>query len=566
VVSLTKFTPKISKFEMESVYARSMINKPSLTSKQTPCSISKHSLSSPFTMVKSIVDWNRCKAVFVVGQTSLEMCFRHNPMLFFGLCLFVGVWFAVSSITIVSACVLLATGAVLFASRGRYFIALLLVIASFFSTRERIVIPSTQIACQGVLVGEVMDRQIVTIHGSTLWKLQLYAREVRGNEGKLLAKGVTITVYAAVPCPLVGGRIYRINGFYFVDDAAQMHFRPVWNSCRDEGWTLSFVEWRVSFRRLLERIFIHLFPDQHVRSVGGALTFGLQKDFQFQCLMHRAGVEHVLAISGFHFGLVAALTLLCIQGIQPTWRACFAMVFLTAYLLIVGPLPSVVRSWWAAILALLSMFVGKKSTGLNGYGLGLTGASIIDPMSLMQMGCQLSFLATGAILLYSTYFQGLSDTVVSRKRKEEVVAFSWTDQVLTLILHRIFPAFSILIPVWCVLLPFQMAFMQDMSLFGMFYNLCIPLLFSLAMPCIILAVCFYSLPIIPHIFAYLGSLPLSCGMFLIDNIPENTWGLIDGGVFPGIVSRSIIVLFFLFGCVLNGRTGSIRFDAWKACI
>ncbi len=421
-------------------------------------------------------------------------------------------------------------------------------------------------ATPGCVLAEVVDRQLVTIHDKTSWRIDFYVHEFRSDLGVLLAKGICVHAHAPLPCPVFGGRVYRVHGDLLVDPSGQARFRPEWKTVAEQRKSFSFVELRVSLRRMLEKIFTSLFVNQDERVVAGALTFGLYKDPFLQHLMHRAGVEHVLAISGFHFGIVAALTLLFLQGLHPRFRACFAFLFLTMYLIAVGPLPSVLRSWWAGTVVLLGIFLGKSSSGLNCLGVGLIAATLLNPISLTELGCQLSFLATAAILFYSTHILEVCSCLFRPKNKDEFVGYSIADQTLATILHRLFPAFSLIIPVWAVLIPYQLAFMPDISLLGIIYNLCIPLLYSLAMPCILLAVILYPIPLLPKLLVFIGSIPLRCGMFLVQSAPESSLTSLSTGHLPAFMAHFIIVAFFLCGCILEGRRETQRTDVWKACI
>lgn len=496
-------------------------------------------------------------------RDDIENCLSRNPALFFGISLFAGVWLTFSSLQMEKFFFLLLLPLL---SLRRASVAVLLIGASFISTSLRVINPPSSIVSQGTLLAEVTDRHLVTIHGKTSWKISFFVHEFRSDRGEVLAKGITLNAHSPLPCAVFGGTIYRIKGTFLIDPSMQARFRPVWSTLFEEGRTFSFVETRIRLRTWLEKLFVTLFTRADERVIAGALTFGLYKDPFTQHLMHRAGVEHVLAISGFHFGIIAALTLLLASQIRPRVRSIIAFFLLTFYLLIIGPLPAVMRSWWASSVLLLGIFLGKKSSGLNCFGIGLIAASLIDPFSLTQIGCQLSFLATGAILLFSRYTLTLCSLLIRPKSVNEFVSFSAIDQVLAIILHRIFPAFSLIIPVWAVILPYQLAFMPDISLLGVLYNLCIPLLFSLAMPCILLAVLTFPLPLLSKAFVFLGSLPLRSGILLMQAAPESSLASWQVAHISPSLASIIIAAVFLCGCILEGHFAPQHTDSWKACV
>jgi competence protein ComEC len=313
-------------------------------------------------------------------------------------------------------------------------------------------------------------------------------------------------------------------------------------------------------------MFVHLFPDPHLRQVAGGLTFGLYKDPSVQQAMHRAGVEHVLAVSGFHFGIVAALTVFLAQGLALKKRALFSMVFLTVYLFIVGPLPSVIRAWCSAMVVLFGICLQKPSSGLNCLGVGLIASVFYDPSSVTSIGYQLSFLATAAILFFSHPCLIVLSTYLRPRKVSEAVRLSCVDQVLLLMLSWFLPALSLLFSVLFVVCPYQLAFLQDFSLLGVLYNLFIPALFSLAMPLVLLAVLLYPVPFVPHLFAWLSTLPLGAGLACVEHAPATAWSMVSGGVVPHAMGRAVLGLIFLLGMAHRGAQTIERHEAWKACL
>jgi ComEC/Rec2-related protein len=451
----------------------------------------------------------------------------------------------------------------LFPSR-RLLWAFLLFIVAAASTMYRVVLPSEAGRYDGDAFVEVVDRHLVSHHGVPSWKVQLYVHQFSShNEGDVL-RGVTVPSYNNV---LRGGAIYKVPLHLLWDENFGCKVRlSDTNTAPIVKKTISLVESRVHVKRYLEGLFARLFPDSEIRNVAGALSFGLFKDPVFQLMMHRAGVEHVLAISGFHFGIVAALTVFIARGMSYQLRSIFAMAVLTAYLAIIGPLPSVVRAWSAAMVVLLGVFLGKKTSGLNCLGVGLLTAVIYDPASIVGVGFQLSFLATFAILLFSRETLEVIQRVVPAKDVTLLTQFSVSDQILTCVLSWLLPVFSLAIPVLLIITPYQLAFLQDFSLLSVLYNLFIPMLFSFAMPAILLAVVLSPVGPLSSFFAWIAQVFLQLGISCINNVPEVSWGLLDGGVICGPLGRLLIVTMLVVGLVREGAILAGRNDEWKACL
>ena len=501
--------------------------------------------------------------LFAYGETFWS---RH-PALFIGLCFFVGTALSLQlhSITLLDLCGALPFF-LLFRPR-RLAVASLLIFVAAATTSIRVHVPTHPSRHFCTVYGEVLDRHLVTLHGKPLWRVQLAVKDALSSDGSLLMRGWSLPVVCPSPCPLRGGSLYRFSAHVNTDDELRIRLRPFFAQGIDSVCRrFSLVEVRHSIRQMLQKKFTALFPDLSLRYTAGGLTFGLYKDPLFQKAMHRAGVEHVLAVSGFHFGIVAALTVFLAHGFAPTRRAVVAMIFLTLYFLFIGPLPSVLRAWTAAMVVLAGVLLCRRPSGLNCLGLGLIVSVAYDPASVSGIGYHLSYLATAAILFFSQPTLVLLRSIVPPRSPSDVLSLSMVDQLLLLLLEWSLPALSLLIPVFCVVCPYQLTFLQDFSLLGLVYNLLIPALFSLAMPAILLAVLFSFVPLIPACFAALASIPLRIGYTLVERVPETSWCMVSGGVLPKALGIAFLLFVLLVGIFFKARADEETADAWKACL
>jgi competence protein ComEC len=114
----------------------------------------------------------------------------------------------------------------------------------------------------------------------------------------------------------------------------------------------------------------------------------------------RAGVYHVLAVSGFNVALVASSVFasLALLGVPRRATALVAGTALVGFGLVVGGQPSVVRATVMGILLLLSVLLERDSQLMN--ALCLSGLLLIvwRPADLWDPGFQLSFAATAGII------------------------------------------------------------------------------------------------------------------------------------------------------------------------
>ena len=116
-------------------------------------------------------------------------------------------------------------------------------------------------------------------------------------------------------------------------------------------------------------------------------------------LFQRAGLAHLLALSGLHVGVLVGFAVL---GLYPLgrWRYLLALALLPFYLLLAGPSPSLVRASLMAGLSLLGLFLGLGGAGVvQALGLALFLQLLLRPEALLGLGFQLSYLAVLGLAL-----------------------------------------------------------------------------------------------------------------------------------------------------------------------
>ncbi len=114
----------------------------------------------------------------------------------------------------------------------------------------------------------------------------------------------------------------------------------------------------------------------------------------------RAGVYHVLAVSGFNVALLAAAVFaLCslAHGGRRT-SASVAIVVVTGFAAVVGPEPSVLRAVIMAVLVLAALLLEREASVANGLALAALLILAVRPGDLLDPGFQLSFAATAGIV------------------------------------------------------------------------------------------------------------------------------------------------------------------------
>jgi competence protein ComEC len=133
----------------------------------------------------------------------------------------------------------------------------------------------------------------------------------------------------------------------------------------------------------------------------------------------RTGTTHIIAISGFNIGIIAAFSffiahffmrrseylLLKFNMVKVSALAALAPVILFTF--ISGLIPSVVRAALMAIVCLFALTIGRDRDPLNILALVAVVILTLSPLSLFDVSFQLSFAAVASMLLIVPRFSPL---------------------------------------------------------------------------------------------------------------------------------------------------------------
>lgn len=117
---------------------------------------------------------------------------------------------------------------------------------------------------------------------------------------------------------------------------------------------------------------------------------------------NRTGTSHILVISGYNLTIVAAL--FGGLGRRMTWpwrRTLSVLAGITAYTLLVGAGPSVVRAALMAVVIILGRTLRRPAHPLNSLALAAFAMTLFNPLTLWDRGFLLSLAATLGLVLYA---------------------------------------------------------------------------------------------------------------------------------------------------------------------
>lgn len=142
-----------------------------------------------------------------------------------------------------------------------------------------------------------------------------------------------------------------------------------------------------------------------------------------------AGASHVLALSGMHLSVIFTLLMLPLARVRLTrWRllaTSLVVALVWLYVMLVGMPLSAVRS--AVMLSVLSLSMAAHRGRITWTSLSVAAVIVVaaSPLSLLDVGFQMSFMAVAAILL----FVPVIDDVLFRGRMWQRGGWRWVGGV-----------------------------------------------------------------------------------------------------------------------------------------
>ena len=136
----------------------------------------------------------------------------------------------------------------------------------------------------------------------------------------------------------------------------------------------------------------------------------LEKSFQ------RSGVTHVLAISGQHVVILAAVIYFALRlfAIPAGLRASVTMVLIWLYILVAGAPPSAIRAGVVATFVLAAPLLGRQVSALHFMTTMLALVLAYNPQLVYSTGFQLSVAAVFGILLLTKPLKSLVERTLLR--------------------------------------------------------------------------------------------------------------------------------------------------------
>ncbi len=221
-----------------------------------------------------------------------------------------------------------------------------------------------------------------------------------------------------------------------------------------------------------------------------AIEQDLQKAF------NRAGIGHLLAISGLHIGIVAATAFLLFRWVLShiqlfLWNAwtkkgavVFSVIPVFVYGLLSGMSPSTQRAVIMVTIFLLAFLFESEYDPLNTLALAAMLILVVHPPSLFSISFQLSFVAVFAIIYGLSRVRILSEYPANKTKRHRL------SKIIKKLLYFFLVSFFAILGT----LPLTMLYFNQISLVGLLANvLIVPLVGFIVVPIGLLSVFLYPL-------------------------------------------------------------------------
>lgn len=283
-------------------------------------------------------------------------------------------------------------------------------------------------------------------------------------------------------CPLathsfqVEGRLFEREKFHYVLKVKSgADIKPI-------RWTFSFAEWRSQLKKSIQ-LFVHnQFYHPKVQAFLTGLITGEFHDTQLSHALGRFGLQHIMAISGFHFAVIASSLQLLFGFFFTPRRVAFCLVgMLTLYFFYLGWSPSIARAWLMALVGLGGKLFKKTPRTLNTLGVALLLMLAYDPLSSIHLGFQLSFLAAGAILLLNGWVEEILKIVWRKRETSELMKMSMFQQHGYLFMMILRKSLALLLSVNLVMAPVLLYHSHQFPLISLLVNIFFPFVVAITM-------------------------------------------------------------------------------------
>ena len=132
------------------------------------------------------------------------------------------------------------------------------------------------------------------------------------------------------------------------------------------------------------------------------------------------GTTHVIVISGSNIALLSGVLMAGLSQVLGKRRAAFpAIAGIALYVLLVGADAAALRAGLMGILFILAIYLGRRSTAYVSLCASALFMTLFNPLTLWDIGFQLSFMATLGLILFTPAIEGQFERLLARRLAQD---------------------------------------------------------------------------------------------------------------------------------------------------
>ncbi|NGX52212.1 MAG: hypothetical protein KR126chlam5_00508 [Candidatus Anoxychlamydiales bacterium] len=299
--------------------------------------------------------------------------------------------------------------------------------------------------------------------------------------------------------------LYKVKGTLIPKENFQFQFHT--NNLKKVKPITNFAHQRFYLKKNFEKFLKKSIFDKSSANFLHTLITGENTSKFLAFSFSKIGLQHVLAISGFHFGIFTLFFSYFLNIFFPKKLVIYILLFLVSlYFLFIGPIVSVQRAFMMIQIALFASIANRRYFALNALGISLIVMLLIDPINILKLGFQLSYLSTFAILLAFPSISKAISKVLKKRDVDEIDDLNIQSKIGYRLLTYIREGVSLLIAVNIFILPVILYHFHKLSCLSFIYNLFIPFLVGISMVLVIFGFIFhFTLPPLGGFINYINT-------------------------------------------------------------
>ncbi len=200
---------------------------------------------------------------------------------------------------------------------------------------------------------------------------------------------------------------------------------------RGENWRSGIIR----LRRRIEELYRQFLPEPQASLLAGIVLGSKDLPADFSRFLQKTGTIHIVVASGMNVTLVASTLLsFLLLFLSRRWALILAFGGIWFYVFLAGVEIPVIRAGIMGSLAFLAQGLGREEDAWRGLGLAAFFFLFLDPLTIFDLGFQLSFCATAGILFFSSGISNLLKGLPVQLRNDFAQTLSAQLAVLPLIL------------------------------------------------------------------------------------------------------------------------------------